>query len=668
MRLGVAETFLEKTIRNLQTCFFSVNMDEATSNNRYRVLAILVSYFNPDQDRVVVEHLVSLSLTRVDSESVFNAIDKQFKNFKIPYENLMSILLDSCSVMRGSKSGVETRIREKAPHLVDIDGDVCHHVHNGAQKFCHPFEHWLEAMFNTIHMDFYWSAELRDSLMRMCELLSVKYTTPQKFINHRWLSAYDNSINTIRMFDVYMLFYYSFVEPQDKCLYKDIIEEIYCRRNVSVPCRRAIKGLQSDLFERKKAMTDKGKKRKNQVIIKILLHRDKTQFTLEVYSSALSFLKEYVCLFQSSATMVHKLHVKQIELFRDFLACFVKVEAFKDLKAEELKDPNILDLSDKKILMPRAEMYTNDSVTSDTGLLRKVKEAYVECGQYLQKKLPLDNKLLVSMVALDPRERGKTGTQKLLKELPDLAKNVLSDSELKAYKREVMSYNNAYKVPEHVKDGKDIELDIWWAAVGKEKKFPYLTKMAKALMSCFHGPSVESSFNVMGDIIDPKSAAMHVPTFSAIQTVKYGLRARNLTSLDMFDMNPDKKNADRSFAKNIMSARTRLERERDERKKIANENKAKLELSNVNLQSAAKAKKLLAKAAKDAFGKHKTKQLNGYKKVLEDLVKRRKAEEELKKRNFLSQFRPLHKSSEKSSKKRKRIHEKTVAKKRAKGD
>ena len=77
----------------------------------------------------------------------------------------MSILMDSCRVMRGSKTGVEIKIKtERAPHLLDIDGDICHHVHNAAQRFCKHFENWLEGLFNTVHMDFYWSAELRNSL------------------------------------------------------------------------------------------------------------------------------------------------------------------------------------------------------------------------------------------------------------------------------------------------------------------------------------------------------------------------------------------------------------------------------------------------------------------------------------------------------------------------
>lgn len=52
------------------------------------------------------------------------------ENNEIPWDNMMSILMESCNVIRGSKTGLETRIRtEKAPHLLDIDGDVCHRVH-----------------------------------------------------------------------------------------------------------------------------------------------------------------------------------------------------------------------------------------------------------------------------------------------------------------------------------------------------------------------------------------------------------------------------------------------------------------------------------------------------------------------------------------------------------
>ena len=38
------------------------------------------------------------------------------------------------------KNGLEIELREKAPHLLDIDGGVCHHIHNTVKKFWAPFK------------------------------------------------------------------------------------------------------------------------------------------------------------------------------------------------------------------------------------------------------------------------------------------------------------------------------------------------------------------------------------------------------------------------------------------------------------------------------------------------------------------------------------------------
>ena len=50
--------------------------------------------------------------------------------------------------------------------------------------------------------------------------------------------------------------------------------------------------------------------------------------------------------------------------------------------------------------------------------------------------------------------------------------------------------------------------------------------MSLALLTIFHGPRVESSFSVMGDVMDKKSGRMNEPTYSAIRTVKYSLNAK----------------------------------------------------------------------------------------------------------------------------------------------
>ena len=54
-------------------------------------------------------------------------------------------------------------------------------------------------------------------------------------------------------------------------------------------------------------------------------------------------------------------------------------------------------------------------------------------------------------------------------------------------------------------------------------KYERWPKMALAVLTCFHGPLVKSSFNIMGDLMGGRNFRMEQPTYSALQTVKYRL-------------------------------------------------------------------------------------------------------------------------------------------------
>ena len=89
----------------------------------------------------------------------------------LPWGNVIAILMDSASVMRGSKNGLEKKIRESvAPHLVDIDGDSCHHMHNIVKKLVHPHGYYLESLFLNIYNDFKLSPDAMDLLKSTCYL------------------------------------------------------------------------------------------------------------------------------------------------------------------------------------------------------------------------------------------------------------------------------------------------------------------------------------------------------------------------------------------------------------------------------------------------------------------------------------------------------------------
>ena len=69
------------------------------------------------------------------------------------WNNLVSDSSDNTNYIRGKKSGLETKLFEKAPHSLDIDGDVCHHIHNTVKKFCSPFNNFLERLVDDVHTD-----------------------------------------------------------------------------------------------------------------------------------------------------------------------------------------------------------------------------------------------------------------------------------------------------------------------------------------------------------------------------------------------------------------------------------------------------------------------------------------------------------------------------------
>ena len=84
----------------------------------------------------------------------------------------------------------------------------------------------------------------------------------------------------------------------------------------------------------------------------------------------------------------------------------------------------------------------------------------------------------------------------------------------------------------NLQDGQRI--DEWWSCVAQSNTYPLLAKVALALLSCFHGPQVESTFSIMGQVLDPQSSRLNVTSLSAIQTIKYSLKASGESATKYF--------------------------------------------------------------------------------------------------------------------------------------
>ncbi|CAL8275198.1 unnamed protein product [Boreogadus saida] len=176
---GLGKTFSDRILSNTGKLPFSVNLDEATSRSDKKVLSILVSYYSPERKTVDVEHLGSFEIVKVTAAILENALEKFFTDNDIPWSNLVSMMMDSCAVMRGSKTGLETSVRHNhCPELLDIDGDSCHHIHNASKRFSSPFNGHLEQLFSDLHVDPKWASDQRAYLQEICEYMSIPGSTP----------------------------------------------------------------------------------------------------------------------------------------------------------------------------------------------------------------------------------------------------------------------------------------------------------------------------------------------------------------------------------------------------------------------------------------------------------------------------------------------------------
>ena len=180
-------------------------MDETTASNNSRVCAVLVAYSKGNI--IITEHLNSFTIPVVNSEILFEGMKSLFERLKLPWTNLLVILMDSCSVMRGSKSNLEKCLWDSiAPHLLDTDCDICHHIHNIVKKFMTTFGNFLEKLFQDIFQDFHASSDLLQQLKDICYYLGLTFRVPSNYISVCWLSVYDVCMEFSYLRDAYRIF------------------------------------------------------------------------------------------------------------------------------------------------------------------------------------------------------------------------------------------------------------------------------------------------------------------------------------------------------------------------------------------------------------------------------------------------------------------------------
>ena len=166
--------------------------------------------------------------------------------------------------------------------------------------------------------------------------------------------------------------------------------------------------------------------------------------------------------------------------------------------------------------------------------LGDVKRAYIATATYMLKKMPLENKLLQCLSAIDRIAQGHSKTFQALVTLGTYFPTVLKEEEVGIYKEECRALQINTALPAIQADGRNKRVDKWWAEVFVAHSYPMLSKVVKACLSICTGPQVEQSFSMMNNIITSKTNRLDVQTYAAIMAIKYDLKAKDTTTLTMY--------------------------------------------------------------------------------------------------------------------------------------
>lgn len=539
LKYGLAKTMKDEQIKDLRTSTFSLNIDESKNVSFDSILTVLVQYFSEKENDVVLRHLASVKLTACDAEKIYQVLVSIFLENGIPWEHLMSILMDSCNTMRGVNTGVEKRIRDnKATHLLDIDGETCHTANNCAKKFTEPFLKHLEILCDNVYFDLK-STDKREKFFEICIAIHLKPLKVLSRPDHRWLYILPVLERIHYLWDALLLFYFSWMNEEDAKVYKDWIKDIYEKHALSTNEIKQIESIQTSL--KKKNLTPEGKKRKERIIQRLFLEQQKTLLHMNIYNSILPHFNKYVKIFQSKECQLHELHVQMFHLMKQFLTFFIKHELV--CRINTIDDILKIDFNDASNFLPDKHIFGigsssvkskhNSSTVKECTAI--IKNAYGRCAEYMKKKLPLKNPFLIKLSALNPSLRGETTTFAALLQLAKFFPTVVSEEELLNLDLELRLFQIDTKLSSF--DSNNV-IHFWKRVFEIQEegkvKYPILSKMIKSVLSCFHGPAVESTFNVMNNIMTEKRSSLNIESLDSIQTIKYYLKSVNKSTCLMF--------------------------------------------------------------------------------------------------------------------------------------
>ena len=317
---------------------------------------------------------------------------------------------------------------------------------------------------------------------------------------------------------------------------------------VSEEAQAAIFLLQMSQEEQQKSVTSSD--RKDRIINSLFENRHETLAKINLFRGLLERFHGYVKVFQSEKPLVHTLHREMFNITREILGIFIKPEFISESVRELLNidvTDETLQKSDKDLQVGRYAYVDLNKARLEKkhhhwvhSLYIDLRAGYIKAAQKLLK-MPLGNQTLRKLSILDPHLANHGQASKSIKDLASCLPNVIDEAEAGSLAVEADKYTTDLQVLDLASSYKEqrmsIDLDFWSKVFSfktfNEPRYPVLQRLISALLSIFSGPLVESTFNIMDDIVEKDRSKLTVENYEAIAIVKTTLKRQKVSAVKM---------------------------------------------------------------------------------------------------------------------------------------
>ena len=519
-----------------------MNVDEATNKAGNKFLNTIVQYFDEEGQTVSNQLLGTREVNIATSSNITSAVQEILSSKELNLSQLVSMTMDNCNVMRGEKQGVEAQIRKSHPSLLDVSGDTIHTVNNAVKKFFSKIDSFfhVQSLTSDVFYDIEYSPKVRSIFGQVQAILFGDKTAKSiiRPIPNRFLQMNTVAERFVELWDAIWVYYSAFLTVQERKKYASKVKAVLDRLKVPEEKRPQLWNILDQ--QRKQAKTDANNDRKARILSALFLNQEKTILLLNLYRGITEKFLHFTKKYQASKPQMHDLHIDLFRLTKEFFAGFIAPDVIPVHDVSQLKD---LDLDDKSHQLKNREFgvgkYCLQVCLKDkeknfwlNDFFCALRQAYTIASNDL-KKLQLGNETLILLSYLSPglqrNKRTVAAFSSLAKKLP----NILTPSERGILDEETRAYtvDNTLSVMVVNEEDSQFRLDRdWWIHVMNRKadgqpKYPVLSKLVKALLSVFTGPVVESSFNIMGDIIEEDRSRLTTYNYESLAMVKSSLSA-----------------------------------------------------------------------------------------------------------------------------------------------